>query len=129
MNSITLDLPWPNPVLSPNSPKRHWRQKHNANVAAREAGYLIALTLPRPGKPGRWFGPLSLSLTFWPPNNRRRDLDNIYSSLKSAIDGACAGLGIDDSQIKTVTLEWDEIMRGGRVVMKFSQKRRQSGKR
>jgi len=38
--------------------------------------------------------------------------------------GVCAGLGIDDSQIKNVTLEWGEIMRGGAIVAIFSQLRR-----
>src|SRR3990167_27276 len=120
-NSVTLDLPWPDSALSPNSPKRHWRQKQAAKVAAREAGYLIASTLPRPGKPSRWLGPLALALTFCPPRSRQRGLDNLYSSLKSTIDGVCAGLGVDDSQIKTVTLEWGEIKPSGSVAMKISQ--------
>lgn len=42
-------------------------------------------------------GPLSVSLTFHPPDARRRDLDNCLASCKAQIDGIADALGVNDS--------------------------------
>jgi len=117
-NVITLQLAYPDPVLSPNSPKRHWRHKVAAKQFAKDYGRLEAFswrdvftTRDR----------LQMHLTFYPPNNARRDLDNAYSSMKAAIDGMCEGLEIDDSQIRRVVLEWGDAFKGGCVKIELKK--------
>jgi crossover junction endodeoxyribonuclease RusA len=103
--ALHLELPYPDPALSPNSPKRHWRSKQPAKETAREESFLYA----RPYV-GMFTNAdlLQMSLTFHPPNKKRRDLDNAYASMKSTLDGMCQGLEIDDAQIHRVTLVWGE---------------------
>ena len=60
-----------------------------------------------------------MNLTFYPPNKKRRDLDNVYASMKSAVDGMCQGLNIDDSQIRRVTLEWGGVIALGAVELEL----------
>ena len=47
--------------------------------------------------PQSFHGPLDLDITFHPPDNRRRDLDNMLASIKSGLDGISDALGVDDS--------------------------------
>lgn len=58
---------------------------------------------------------LQMRLTIYPPDKKIRDLDNVLTSMKSAIDGVCKGLEIDDSQIRRVMLEWGGVVKGGAV--------------
>ena len=64
---------------------------------------------------------LQMILTIYPPNNVRRDLDNVHASMKAAIDGVCKGLEIDDSQIRRVTLEWGTVVKAGSVELELKQ--------
>jgi crossover junction endodeoxyribonuclease RusA len=43
-------------------------------------------------------GRLHLSLVFSPPDKKRRDLDNMLASVKSALDGIADATGCDDSK-------------------------------
>ncbi len=116
INSITLQLPFPDRALSPNASKRHWRYKQPAKQAARtEAFYVVA-----PFK-GTFSGSdlLQMSLTIYPPDKKRRDLDNVFASMKSTIDGMCKAIEIDDSQIRRVMLEWGGVVENGAVELEL----------
>lgn len=98
----TIILPWPDKALSPNAPKRHWRSKQGAKVAAYSAAFWrTKKALAGKRLAGRC---LAVELRFCPPDGRKRDLDNLFASLKSAMDGMCAALEIDDADIEAVTL-------------------------
>lgn len=58
-------------------------------------------------------GPLRVSFALCPPDYRRRDLDNTTKALLDSLTHA--GVWVDDSQIKRLVLEWDEVERGGKV--------------
>jgi crossover junction endodeoxyribonuclease RusA len=60
-------------------------------------------------------GRLSVSIDVHPPDNRRRDLDNV---LKALLD-ACtkAGLWLDDSQIDQLVLVRMPVVKDGKVVL------------
>lgn len=105
MTLFNVFLPFPDPALSPNASERHWREKQPAKVSARESAQLltrnaVAKSDWRPRK-----GRLATRITFYMPDRRRRDLDNLFAALKPAIDGMCAELGIDDCQLRPVTLD------------------------
>ena len=113
MNPIfNLQMAYPDPVLSPNSPKRHWRYKQPAKHTAKTEAFYKAVE-HRSIFDG--VKDLQLTLTFYPPTKARRDLDNAHASMKAALDGVCNGLDIDDSQIRRVTLEWGDVVKGGAV--------------
>ena len=96
---LRIRLPFPDRKLSPNS-RRVWQASLKPKREAREVGYFAALeafmraaVYPDPDKP------LRLRIAIHPPDNRRRDLDNIVSAIKNYQDGIFDYLGMDDSQI------------------------------
>lgn len=109
---FTLQLPYPDPILSPNSPKRHWRAKQPAKEAALHHAYYASCESKGIFKNTKT---LQMKLTIYPPDRMRRDLDNVFSAMKSAIDGMSKGIGIDDSQIRQVTLKWGDVVKDGLV--------------
>lgn len=109
-------LPWPSPVLSPNH-RGHWAPKAKAVRMARTyAAWLVKEQCST--KPG-WDG-ASVSITFCPPNKRRRDRDNLIASLKAATDGIADALGIDDSRFET-TYRMGDIVKGGAVIVTIKE--------
>lgn len=111
MSQISLKLPWPPSVNT------YWRHPTNGKLAGRHlisekgrayrAGVIAAVLqqLPPRRRPD-WFGSasprLALDLHVYPPDLRRRDLDNI---VKAVLDGlAHAGVYADDSQIDRLTI-------------------------
>ena len=116
INSITLQFPYPDRALSPNASKRHWRYKEPAKQAARtEAFYMAA---PFKGT-FNGYDALQMSLTIYPPDKKRRDLDNVFASMKSAIDGMCNAIAVDDTQIRRVVLEWGGVVKNGAVELEL----------
>ena len=89
-----VDLPWPDKRLSPNA-RVHWARKAlvvkkarvDAAWAAREAGLQ--------GIPAT---AIKATIIFSPKTARAYDLDNALASLKPAIDGIAAVVGVDDSR-------------------------------
>ena len=115
---MRIVLPWPAAALSPNrksgrhwaavhavKSKRHADARHLALAAMREAGFT-----PAPGA-------LAMTLTFCPPDKRRRDLDNLHSALKPDFDGISQALGVDDQHFHPITLCRGEAVKGGCVVL------------
>lgn len=113
MNALTL--PFPDSRLSPNS-RRDRRWVTNLRQTARNTGFfqakMAALEIPN-------HVPLHLFLTFCPPNNRRRDVDNLLSAFKSVLDGVFAALGVDDSNVRRTTLEMGEVMEQGQTLLRI----------
>jgi Holliday junction resolvase RusA-like endonuclease len=109
-NGIHLMLPFPEAILNPNK-HVHWAKKNKARVSAREAGYYLAL---EKGVKLNADSRYDVTLVFCPPDHRERDLDNLTASMKSALDGMCRGLGINDKMIRPVP-DWGPLVEGGKV--------------
>lgn len=58
---------------------------------------------------------IDLYITFRPPDNRHRDLDNCYSMCKAYQDGIMDALGLDDRCIVTVSLRFGKPKTRGDV--------------
>ncbi len=111
-----LMFPWPDPHLSPN--QRHDRRALiGARRAARWAGYVVVTEagLHLSGVP------LEMWLTFLPPDQRKRDLDNLFASMKAYLDGAFKALDLDDSLIERVVLVRGPAQRGGQVLVDIKE--------
>ncbi|HEC0670881.1 bacteriophage V crossover junction endodeoxyribonuclease [Klebsiella quasipneumoniae] len=57
--------------------------------------------------------PAEVVIVLYPPDYRRRDLDNYNKALFDAL--TYAGIWEDDSLVKRMTIEWGENAKGGRV--------------
>ena len=55
------------------------------------------------------------------PDRRKRDMDNCLAMMKPYQDGICDALGVDDSRIKRTVLEWGDVVKGGKVVLRLEE--------
>lgn len=95
-----LDLPFPPSV---NRAYRHV----GARVLISRAGRIFReRVVSIAGGSARLKGTLKLTATFYPPDNRRRDLDNLMKLTQDSLQHA--GLYSDDSQIKHLDLHMGE---------------------
>jgi crossover junction endodeoxyribonuclease RusA len=119
---LIITLPWPNPKLAPNRIRGHWAKVGDAKRSAFEAAYMLTFQAARQHV-GEWY-PLSaanvpVTLTFNPPDKRRRDLDGLLSSMKQALDGVATALTIDDEKFSPITLRRGEPVKGGAVILEI----------
>ena len=103
---LRIRLPFPDRRLSPNA-RRVWQASLTPKRAAREVGYFAAMEDCHARGTGSASSlgiiktkPLHLRIAIHPPDNRRRDVDNIVAALKSYQDGVFDYIGMDDSQIE-----------------------------
>jgi crossover junction endodeoxyribonuclease RusA len=106
-----LILPWPDKRLSPNA-RVHWRVLAAAKKSAKAAAYYTAL--------GDGLGKieatsLRVRFTFFPPDSRRRDVDNLIASLKAASDGIALAIGVDDSKWQIEIAPFGDVHPSGQV--------------
>ena len=67
----------------------------------RAACFGAALDYRGKGKEGR----ITTRVMFYTPTKRRSDLDNRLAQIKAGLDGMCKAIGIDDSQLRPITLD------------------------
>ena len=101
---IRIVLPWPDKALSPNA-HLHWAPKSLAKKKARtDACYATYEAINGGLREARqaFAGTASipLTVTFYPPDNRRRDDDNMVGSFKASRDGIADALGVDDRRFR-----------------------------
>lgn len=91
---MIVKLPWPPKILSPNA-REHYHAVARIKAQYREACWALAhqagIKAPADAEP-------HITLTFVPPDKRRRDLDNMLASMKSGLDGLADAMGCDDSR-------------------------------
>ena len=111
---VSVSLPWPSAVLSPNA-RAHFMRKASAIKKARsEAALMTRAAKPAP-VPAE--GPLRVCILATPSAHRTRDADNMVARLKAALDGIAQGLGVDDSRFVVWPVQWAEPKRPGGVVV------------
>lgn len=127
---MNIELPWPPSVNT------YWRSipgKGRPRVIISEKGRLyrsavMAATLRRSllarvfrSEP-RSFGPdtkIALEIVAYPPDRRRRDLDNL---LKAPLDALThAAVWADDSQIRRIVIEFGEVRKGGALAINLKE--------
>lgn len=116
-NGNEVLLPWPPRVLSPNA-RSHWAVKSKAAKAYRNVCRLVAHEAGLRGID--WDGTVHLWITFYPPDRRARDDDNLIASLKNGRDGLADALGIDDKRFRIHPWVSDKVVKGGVVKVRLS---------
>lgn len=113
--SLTVTLPWPSKSLSPNA-RLHWsRVAAFKQIAKRDAFY--ATKAVRREKIAA--DSLAVRVSFFPPDRRRRDHDNMVASMKAAFDGIAEAVEIDDSKWRVHFVPVDAAVKGGKVVVEL----------
>lgn len=104
-----IELPWPPKELTPNARRRnHWRvtQRHAKQYRA-DCAWIV--------KANRARGTL-LSVTFRPPDKRRRDDDGMIGAFKAGRDGVADALGCDDHGFRPSYHFIDPVKNGSVIV-------------
>lgn len=98
--TITIELPLPDKVLSPNARGKHWAKKSHAVKMARMVAGGIARSAWQQQEP---MEKATLQATFYHRTKAKRDDDNLNGSLKAYRDGiADAGVVRDDHDMKNL---------------------------
>ena len=66
-------------------------------------------------------GPLAMEVVIWPPDRRRRDIDNVQKALLDALQHG--GLYEDDSQIVKLDIERRDCVSRGRTIVRIQEAR------
>ena len=127
---LRIRLPFPDRKLNPNrSHGKAWQATRAPRKAANDAGYFAAMDDCHARGTGSASSiglnkakPLRLRIAIHPPDNRRRDLDNIISALKPYQDGVFAYIPFDDSQITRKEVVMRRSCPGGKVYYILYQK-------
>ena len=100
-----VTLPWPPKELSPNQ-KSHWAKKAKFAKQYR----LICWALAKEAKlEANKEGKVHLEITFFPPDKRHRDADNMVASIKSGLDGLADALQVNDRMFLPTFKFTDEV--------------------
>lgn len=111
---MQIILPWPPSELSPNR-RTHWAQKSKIAKQYRHACHMLT---KQTGASIDWDGDIHLWITFYPPDRRHRDDDNIIASFKAGRDGLADALGVNDRRFRSHPWLSDET--GGFVKIRIS---------
>lgn len=114
---ISLDLPWPpsiNHYYGSHGNRRFIKKagvKFRADVAdiVSELGYAEEV------------GQLAMFISVYPPDKRKRDLDNLVKATQDALQHA--GCYENDCQIDGLHVERKEVLKGGRIKVVIVQHR------
>lgn len=110
---LALELPFPPSV------NHYWRRVGFRTLISREGRRfrerVMALLAARKVQP--ILGRLSVELDLYPPDNRRRDLDNLPKAVLDALQHG--GAYEDDSQIVRLALEKREPVPGGLTIVRI----------
>ncbi|MBL4753593.1 MAG: hypothetical protein JKY52_08395 [Flavobacteriales bacterium] len=117
---IKIQLPYPNPKLSPNQYKRSWAGKARLAKAYRFDCCMIANSIVGPKGGFIWAKTVKLpvKITFHPPDKRRRDRDNMIAAFKSGQDGIVDAIGVDDADW-IPSYEVGDVIKGGAVILEI----------
>ena len=116
----SLILPWPSSKLRPNaSSPGAWRIKQTA-AKAYKADCAIACRAaglePYRGEATK----LHLTMRFNPPDNRRRDIDNMLAQSKVGIDAIAEAVGVDDYHFDFSLVRGSPV-KGGQLVVSIHE--------
>lgn len=115
MITLTLDYP-------PTTNTYYRNVQGRMVISAKGRAYrrhVQAAVMEQPGSVQPLSGELRIRALFKPPDNRRRDLDNVMG--KALLDSLThAGIWQDDSQVKRIEAEMLDPIPGGKCIVEVS---------
>ena len=112
---IELELPYPPSV---NHYYRHVGPRTLISREGRRFRERVCALLAKAGV-DPITGPLRVEIEIYPPDRRRRDLDNLQKALLDSLEHG--GLYRDDSQIKKLEIEMCECVPNGRALVRIEK--------
>lgn len=113
---ITLELPFPPSI---NKYYKSWRGRVVLGAEGRSYKQVVGgICLEQRCKPLR--GNLYAGIQFFPPDRRRRDLDNFLKCLLDALEGFCYE---DDYQISYLKILRGPVRKQGKVKVNFQREK------
>ena len=117
---MILTLPWPPSI---NHYWRKWRNRMVISGEGREYRTAVCGLLAPGGGSGPRKPPadgrIALCMDSFPPDRRRRDLDNIQKAVNDSLEHA--GLYKDDSQIDLLLTRRREHIKGGKLEVRIHE--------
>lgn len=114
MKKVKFSFPFP------PSTNTYWRNLNGRTLISKKGRYysdlvtaIVCSQMQEPTLTGR----LAVAVKAYPPDRRRRDLDNLFKSLLDAMGKA--GVYEDDSQIDSLSITREEIITGGMVIVEL----------
>jgi len=104
-----LTLPWPPSI---NHYWRHARGRHYISEQGKQYRDTVQAIVAA-GRSQTLTGRVAVSIVAYPPDRRRRDVDNVLKALLDALTHA--GLWLDDEQIDDLRIVRDRVVAPGRV--------------
>lgn len=106
---IEIDLPWP------PSANRYWRTFKGRMLISREAREYRAMveSIVSNLQIEKQLGRLEAALATYPPDNRKRDLDNLLKVIFDSLQKS--HVFQDDSQIDKITIQRCHVIKGGMI--------------
>ncbi|CAB4120980.1 hypothetical protein UFOVP4_41 [uncultured Caudovirales phage] len=98
---LRIEMPWPPMGLNPNA-GLHWSKKHRLITAYRAVGLSRAQDAMIGFEPLNPAGMLAVVITFYPPDRRHRDDDNMIAAFKAGRDGVADGIGVNDRRFRPI---------------------------
>lgn len=113
---MTLALPWPPSV------NHYWRTWRGRTLISRQGrAYREQVgTLLRSAGVTPQSGPLAVHVELYPPDRRKRDVDNALKAVNDSLQHG--GAFHDDSQIVWLLVEKAEIVPGGKVLVRIAER-------
>ena len=115
---LELTLPFPPSV------NHYWRHVGPRTLISREGRRFRRRVCAQLADSGlrRLSGPLQIEIEVYPPDRRRRDIDNVQKALLDALQHG--GLYEDDSQIVKLDIERRDCVARGRTIVRIQGARR-----
>lgn len=114
-----MNIVLPYPPVTGNHMWKHAKGKHYLVKEAREFYVLVGQAVRAQGANINTPELLRAHVQLYPPDKRRRDMDNAWKVIGDALTKA--QVWQDDSQIRSKLIEWAEPMKGGKVVIALAR--------
>lgn len=112
----TITLPWPPSV---NHYWRTWRGRMLISRHGRAYRDHVGAILKAAGVTPQ-AGPLAVHVELYPPDRRKRDVDNTFKAIGDSLQHG--GAFQDDSQIVWLLLEKAEVVAEGKVIVRIAER-------
>lgn len=117
IDDIVLHLPWPPTINNYYKYARTGARYLDKSVRVFREGVLDSVREQLPGT--TLYDQLFMEVYLYPPDNRKRDLDNYMKGLLDALTEA--GMWGDDAQIDQLHIFRGEVVKGGSVRVEISE--------
>jgi len=114
-----MNIVLPFPPVTGNHMWKHAKGKHYLVKEAKDYYADVMMAVQMQGAHLNTDEKLRLQVLLYPPDNRRRDMDNAWKVIGDAMTKA--GVWLDDSQIRAKLIEWQEPVKGGRVLVNLAR--------